>query len=135
VLLAAAALVLSSPAFANGAAIPNRYTCNGRGDSPPLHWSGPPRGTLSFRLTVVDPDAPGGRFVHWRAFGIPAGARGLAAGQHAPGEGTNGAGSRGWTPPCPPAGPAHHYVFTLQAIGSQGEVLATARLVGRYAAA
>jgi len=135
VLLVAAALVLSSPAFANGAGIPVEYTCKGRGLSPPLRWSGPPPRTRSFTLTVVDPDAPGGRFVHWRASGIPAAARGLRAGQHAPVEGTNSAGGLGWTPPCPPAGPAHHYVFTLQALGPDSKVLATARLVGRYTAA
>jgi len=133
-LLAAAALVLTSPAFANGARIPAEYSCHGRGISPPLHWSAPPPGTRSFSLTVVDPDAPGGRFVHWRASGIPASARGLRAGQHAPVEGANGAGGRGWTGPCPPAGPAHHYVFTLTAVGAHGKPLATARLVGRYAA-
>ena len=134
-LLAAAALVLSSPAFANGATIPVQYTCNGHGASPPLRWTAPPRGTRSFRLTVVDPDAPGGRFVHWRASGIRAGARELRTGQRAPVEGANSAGRRGWTPPCPPAGPPHHYVFTLQALGAGGKVLATARLVGRYTAA
>jgi len=133
-LLTAAALALSSPAFASGGAIPVRYTCNGSGVSPPLRWTAPPAGTRSFRLTVVDPDAPGGRFVHWRASAIPAAARGLRAGEHAPVEGSNSAGSRGWTPPCPPAGPAHHYVFTLQALDSSGTVLAAARLVGRYAA-
>ncbi len=135
VLLAAAVLTLTSPAFANGGTIPVRYTCNGRGSSPPLRWTAPPRGTRSFRLTVVDPDAPGGGFVHWRASAIPASARGLRAGQHAPVEGANSAGGRGWTGPCPPAGPAHRYVFTLQALDAHGKVLATARLVGRYAAA
>ena len=128
-----AALALSSPAFAAGGTIPVRYTCDGAGGSPPLRWRSPPAGTRSFSLTVVDPDAPGGRFVHWVASGIPASARGLAAGQHAPTEGLNGAGGRGWTGPCPPAGPSHHYVFTLTARGAGGRTLARAQLVGRYA--
>ena len=128
----AAALVLTSPAFANGAAIPVRYTCDGAGVSPPLRWTAPPRGTRSFALMVVDPDAPGGRFVHWTASAIPASARALAAGGHAPREGRNSAGGTGWTPPCPPAGPAHRYVFTLTAVGAGGRALARARLVGRF---
>ena len=126
-----AALALTSPAFANGGAIPVRYTCDGAGVSPPLQWTAPPAGTRSFSLSVVDPDAPSGRFVHWTASGIAPSARGLAAGAHAPREGLNGAGGRGWTGPCPPSG-THGYVFTLQAVGPGGRTLATARLVGRY---
>jgi Raf kinase inhibitor-like YbhB/YbcL family protein len=129
----AAAITLSSPAFASGAAIPARYTCDGSNVSPALRWTAPPRGTRSFRLTVIDPDAPSGRFVHWTASAIPAAARGLRTGEHAPKEGRNDAGGDGWTGPCPPPGPAHRYVFTLTAIGPGGRALAQARLVGRYA--
>ncbi len=129
---ALAAIALTSPAFAAGGTIPVRYTCDGAGLSPPLRWTAPPRGTTSFALTVIDPDAPGGRFVHWVASGLAPSSRGLAAGRHAPREGENSAGGRGWTPPCPPAGPAHRYVFTLTARGAGGRVLARAQLVGRY---
>jgi Raf kinase inhibitor-like YbhB/YbcL family protein len=128
-----AALALTSPAFANGGRIPVRYTCDGAGLSPPLRWTAPPGGTRSFALTVVDPDAPGGNFVHWTASAIPASVRALPAGARAPKEGLNSAGGRGWTAPCPPAGPAHRYVFTLRAVGPGGRTLARAQLVGRYA--
>jgi Raf kinase inhibitor-like YbhB/YbcL family protein len=133
VLLLAVALTLTSPAFANGGRIPAKYTCDGADLSPPLRWTAPPSGSRSFRLSVIDTSARG--FVHWAASGIPARSRGLAAGAHAPREGTNGFGSRGWGGPCPPPGPVHNYVFTLQALDAHGRVLATARLVGRYAAA
>jgi Raf kinase inhibitor-like YbhB/YbcL family protein len=129
----AVAFALSSPAFVAGGQIPVRYTCDGANVSPPLRWTAPPRGTRSLGLTVVDPDAPGGHFVHWVASAIPATSRGLAVGARPPAEGSNGAGGVGWTGPCPPAGPAHHYVFTLTALGAGGKVLARARLVGRYA--
>ena len=128
--VAAATLALSSPAFANGAKIPDRYTCNGADLSPPLRWTAPPAGTRSFSLEVVDVNAHG--FVHWSASGIPASARALRAGQHAPREAANGFGSRGWGGPCPPPGAVHRYVFTLAALDAHGKVLATARLVGRY---
>jgi Raf kinase inhibitor-like YbhB/YbcL family protein len=125
-----AAFTLSSPAFHGGATIPKRYTCDGANVSPALRWTAPPRGTRSLSLTVVDPDAPGGRFVHWRIPRLAASLRALPAGSRLGGR--NSAGTTGWTGPCPPAGPAHHYRFELRAIAVNGSVLATAFLVGRY---
>jgi len=110
----AAAVVLLSPAFHYGQAIPRRYSCDGRGQSPPLRWTAPPAGTRSLALRVYDPDARG--LTHWLAWGIPAGVRGLAGGRRAPREGTNDFGRRGYGAPCPPPGPAHRYVFVLYAL-------------------
>lgn len=127
-----AALTLTSSAFADGARIPARFTCDGKDVSPPLRWTAPPRGTRYLRLTLFDPDAPGGGFTHWRAR-IPATWRALREAQHAPVEGGNDFGRRGYTGPCPPPGRAHRYVFTLRAVDAHGKTLATARVVGRYA--
>jgi Raf kinase inhibitor-like YbhB/YbcL family protein len=128
---AAAAFALTSPAFHSGATIPVRYTCDGANISPPLRWTAPPRGTRSLSLTVLDPDAPvAGGFVHWRIARLAPGLRGLPTASHA--GGPNSTGGNGWTGPCPPPGPAHHYRFALRALGPRGKVLAVARLVGRY---
>lgn len=126
----AAAFLLTSPAFQGGSTIPTRYTCDGANVSPPLRWTAPPRGTASFSLTVFDPDAPGGGFLHWRIRRLPPSSRSLPAGSRL--GGPNGAGRLGWTGPCPPSGPAHHYRFELQARSPSGKVLAVARLVGLY---
>jgi len=126
----AAAFALTSPAFHSGGTIPKRYTCDGANVSPALRWTAPPRRTASFSLTVFDPDAPGGGFLHWRIAHLAASTRSLPTGSRL--GGLNSAGTRGWTGPCPPPGPAHHYVFTLRALGPHGRVLATARLVGLY---
>jgi hypothetical protein len=107
-------LGLSSSAFADGAPIPKEHSCDGTGTPPPLAWTGVPHGARELVLVVEDPDAPGGTFVHWTAFGIPAPATTMPAD---PAGGENSAGKRGWTPPCPPAGKPHHYVFTLYALG------------------
>jgi Raf kinase inhibitor-like YbhB/YbcL family protein len=117
-------ITVSSPAFAAGAAIPQRYTCAGENLSPPLRWTGVPEGTAEVALVVDDPDAPRGTYVHWVVAGLdPATAR-LAEGAVPPGarQLPNSAGKAAWTGPCPPGGPAHHYRFTVYALRQAPEV-------------
>src|SRR3989442_4871229 len=66
------ALILTSAAFKDGAPIPGKYTCDGVDVSPPLTWSDAPAGTRSFALIADDPDAPGGTWVHWVLYNLPA---------------------------------------------------------------
>ncbi len=113
---APSSLLLSSPAIMPGRTIPARYTCAGAGTSPPLRWSKIPAAARSLALFVADPDAPGGTFVHWTAWGIRPAAGALPAGAKPPIQGADSAGHLGWTPPCPPAGKPHRYVFTLYAL-------------------
>jgi Raf kinase inhibitor-like YbhB/YbcL family protein len=146
---AAPKLRLTSPAFANIATIPERYTCHGENLSPALRWTGAPKGTKGFAIELHDPDAPlAGGFTHWLGWGIPGSARGLRTDQAAPVEGANGAGEPSYTGPCPPSG-VHRYVFTVWALKAplvlrsgadratfrralRGKTLAQARLVGRF---
>ena len=113
------AFEITSTAFANGDAIPSRFTCDGAGQSPPLAWHGTPEGTRAFALLVTDPDARG--FVHWVATDIPASTAGLAEGASGSGsagrEGRNDFGRTGWGGPCPPSG-THRYVFELFALSA-----------------
>ena len=114
---------LSSNAFADGAAIPRRFTCDGDDLSPPLMWSGPPDGTRSFVLLCDDPDAPGGTWHHWAAYDIAASETGLAEDAAPAGDAarfkqaTNDFHKPGYGGPCPPHrhGP-HHYHFRLLAL-------------------
>jgi Raf kinase inhibitor-like YbhB/YbcL family protein len=140
---------LSSPAFRAGGAIPRAYTCDGRGSSLPLRWTGAPRGAKELVLVMRDPDAPGGTLVHWAVAGIPPTTRGFPAGgvtgQIIPGRGSFG--SLEYRGPCPPRGArAHHYVLTLVALSGrsglrpgftpdqlQARALAIATLIGTYA--
>lgn len=116
-------LKIESPIFAQGAAIPAQYTCDGEDRSPAFSWSGAPAGTKSFVLVCVDPDAPSGLFHHWAAFDIPASYRGLEAGygkkslDPAVRQAVNDFGRPGYGGPCPPRshGP-HHYHFRLSAL-------------------
>lgn len=152
----ATSFTLTSPAFAEGARIPDRYTCTAEDLSPPLVWSGAPAGTQSFALIVEDPDAPGGTFIHWVAYNVPAsetqlpervsGTEELANGAR---QGVNDFGSVGYRGPCPPRGKPHRYFFVLRALDTavtpqarmtqaqveeemRGHVLGEARLMGTY---
>jgi Raf kinase inhibitor-like YbhB/YbcL family protein len=116
-------ITITSSAFADGARIPEEFTCRGEGTSPPLSWTGLPSGTRSVAIVVLDPDAPSGTFVHWVLVGVPAGSSELAAGT-VPQDTTqarNSTGEVGWTPPCPPSG-THHYRFTVYALGGTVDV-------------
>jgi Raf kinase inhibitor-like YbhB/YbcL family protein len=127
-----AGLALSSPAFSTGGTIPTRYTCDGKGVSPPLRWTAPPAGTRSMTLLVADPDAPSGLFVHWHVTGIPPKAGSIAEGRRFPHEGLNDAGGRGWTAPCPPRGTSHTYLFVLTALNAHGRSIGEADLILHY---
>jgi Raf kinase inhibitor-like YbhB/YbcL family protein len=141
---------LTSSAFAPGGSISRRHTCDGEDRSPPLSWSAPPAGTRSLALILDDPDAPGGRFIHWLAWGISPDTGGLAEGEAAPLEGRNDFGAAGYRGPCPPRGHGpHRYRFQLHAVAEDlrlasgagvqeleraltAKDLAVAELVGTY---
>ena len=153
-------LELESPAFANGARLPERFTADGEGVSPPLLWRDPPAGTSSFALIVEDPDAPAPNpLVHALLWNIPADARRLPegaitrdgkGGPDGSDVGRNSFFAEGWLPPDPPTGHGNHdYVFQLFALGEtpvvgpnpgrdelvralRNRVLAAGLLVGTY---
>jgi len=111
---------LTIEAFADGAEIPSRFTCDGDDISPPLRWSGEPAGTKSFALIMDDPDAPGGTWNHWLLWDIPADVHTFPEGSpHFSGakSGLNDFGKPGYGGPCPPKGRgAHRYFFRLFAL-------------------
>lgn len=115
-------LNLMSPAFTDGAGIPEKYSRDGDNRMPPLKWSGAPDGTRSFALVVEDPDAPNGMFLHLAAYNIPPDATEL--GQASDGEADeaidfarNDFGNERYDGPEPPRGDKpHHYHFRLAAL-------------------
>jgi Raf kinase inhibitor-like YbhB/YbcL family protein len=155
VIVAAAALSISSPAFTRGGNIPSKFTCDAgqTNPSPALSWKDAPPTTKSFVLIMHDPDAPlAGGFTHWVLFDIPATTTALPE-NYQPGSvgvsGNSGFRRGGYGGPCPPSG-SHHYHFVLSALdvptlglqagaskaevekAMQGHVIGTAELVGMY---
>src|SRR5687768_8351931 len=120
-------LKVTSLAFADHAPIPERYTADGEGLSPPIDWSGVPSGAANLVLVVEDADAPtSDPLVHAIVVDIPAQDGSMHEGAlkspgH-PGEEDVHAGRTsffraGWIPPDPPRGHGQHrYAFQLFAL-------------------
>ncbi|HEY5789262.1 MAG TPA: YbhB/YbcL family Raf kinase inhibitor-like protein [Gammaproteobacteria bacterium] len=153
------ALELTSTAFAHGARIPPKFTCEGADTSPALAWSGVPERTRSLVLIVDDPDAPDPgapkmTWVHWVLYNLPPDSSGLPEGvadadlPAGTRQGLNDWQRTGYGGPCPPIG-RHRYFHKLYALDSvlkglhepdkaqleaamRGHVLASAELVGTY---
>jgi Raf kinase inhibitor-like YbhB/YbcL family protein len=109
-------ITVASPAFRNDGAIPRPNTCDGTGTPPTITWTAVPAATKAVAVVVDDPDAPSGDFLHWLVIGLPPRAGSVPS--RAPGVSDldNTAGTKGWTPPCPPAGSTHHYHFSVYAL-------------------
>ena len=119
-------LTIRSPAFADGAQIPARHTCEGADVAPPLDWRDLPRGTRSLALIVDDPDAPDPAaprmtWVHWVLYDIPVSASSLPEAvdpKHLPSgthQGSTSAKGTRYGGPCPPVG-RHRYFHKLYAL-------------------
>lgn len=98
-----------------GPTVPVEFTCDGRGISPSLSWTDVPSGTKSFALSVTDPDAPMGTFVHWMVYDIPPNKTSVARSEVFGNEIVNDARRANYCPPCPPSG-VHRYIFTIYAL-------------------
>jgi Raf kinase inhibitor-like YbhB/YbcL family protein len=145
----AAGFTLSSPTIKAGgmlteAQVFKGFGCEGRNISPALRWSGAPKDTRSFAVSVYDPDAPtGSGWWHWVVYNIPASATELAEGAgSADGKGLPAGslqgrtdfGAPGFGGACPPKGDKpHRYVFTVHALKTEKIEVppdATAALIG-----
>ncbi len=165
--LAADPFTLTSPAFKDGELMPAAYgdirlanevnSCGmaAKKISPALSWANPPEKTQSFVVLMLDADAGLGAS-HWVAYDIAAAKRSLVEGEAAQPSGFVAGKSyraENYSGPCPPAGPAHHYVINIYATdlapgtlkpglnreelleSLKGHNLATASMIGKYARA
>ena len=120
------AIAVTSLAFVDHGPLPQLYTADGDGLSPPLAWTGVPEMATSVVLIVEDADSPTPHpLVHAIAVALPAGDGSLHHGAldddaDAPDESRLGRNSylqHGWLPPDPPPGHGpHRYAFQVFAL-------------------
>jgi Raf kinase inhibitor-like YbhB/YbcL family protein len=151
-------MMLSSPAFDDGGAIPTVNSATRAGDnrSPALNWSGVPGGTQQLLLIIEDVDVPFPRpLIHSIAVLSPAATQvtegALVTSNHEIRFAPAGLGRRGYQGPAPiPGHGPHHYGFHLYALdlaipasterkgikgvlsAVDGHVLAAAHLIGTH---
>jgi len=112
-------LGVASPHFGFGQTIPVEFTCDGRDVSPQLLWRGVSPDAAEVAILMEDPDARGGTFVHWTAWGISPKLRGLPDDPDPSRfeQGKNSSGEVGYRGPCPPEGDKpHRYEINVYAL-------------------
>ena len=121
----ASAMTLTSQDLTDGAPMPAVHIyprCGGRNVSPQLGWAGPPKGTRSFVVTMIDHNAPPNDWSHWIVVNLPPSTSALAQGA-APPAGARALktdfGDAAYGGPCPPAGTGvHHYEIAVWAMAT-----------------
>ena len=148
-----------SSSFGDDEEIPVEHTCDGEEVSPPLDITEVPEEAETLAVIVDDPDAPGGTFVHWLLWNVPADVGNIPGGVASEPtvgglggarQGTNDADKIGYAGPCPPEGDGQHtYRFFVHAVDREldveggatreelesaldGSTVATGRLEGTY---
>lgn len=109
---------LISKNFEHGQEIPDKFTCDGVNVSPHLRWTDAPEDAQSFALSMIDPDAPGGDFVHWMVYNIPGDMIAFSEAKvlnKVADEAISDFQQTNYRGPCPPSG-KHRYFFTIYAL-------------------
>jgi hypothetical protein len=119
------ALRVGSPAFETGGRLPERFTCDGIGESPPLSVEAVPEPTgalavvMEFDVQVIT------RTTVWSLWNVPPDTREIPAGlprtETVPAlgdarQGQDASAELGYRPPCPPRGRSYSFRLTVFAL-------------------
>ncbi|ASU84505.1 phosphatidylethanolamine-binding protein [Nocardiopsis gilva YIM 90087] len=109
---------VTSTMVKEGEPLPETYTCEGEGVSPPLQWSGLPEDAESLAVVVDDPSST---TVHWVLYGLdPQLAEIRQNSVPQPGRtGRNSEGAAEYAPPCPRESHGHAVRFTVYALNGE----------------
>ena len=140
---------LISPAFKQNEDIPQKYTCQGGDINPALEFKNIPAKTKTLALTIHNPDAPEGVWVHWVVYNIPP-EKNFIVENSMPGyQALNDFGKFNYSGPCPSDEQQHRYIFRAYAVDTillinegmtmkdlekamSGHVVAKTELIGNY---
>jgi Raf kinase inhibitor-like YbhB/YbcL family protein len=136
-----ASLPVHSRAFDDGGTLPQRYTADGEGLSPPVQWHRVPADARSVAVVIEDADSPTPRpLVHAIVWNLPGEDGVLGEGvlntMHATGSsdlGRNSMLKHAYLPPDPPPGHGPHryafQVFALDCVPDHGEAPGRSKLL------
>ncbi len=114
-------MYITSPAFADGGRIPQKYTCEGEGISVPLAFGDVPENAVSLVLIMDDPDVPvevraDQMWDHWIVWNIDPHTTTVPEGTEPEGvHGITTSETLAYVRPCPPD-KEHRYFFYLYAL-------------------
>lgn len=120
-----------TPAFATGDTLPQQFTCEGTGDSPPFEISAVPSETASLMVTGTVNAGVANQSLFWTLWNVPPETTTIPAGlPRTPSvDALDGAlqgrvrlGDVGYEPPCPPPGQRYDFAFQIYALDSMLDV-------------
>ena len=111
---------LKSPVLSNGGRLPQDFTGDGLGVTPPLEWTTPPNGTQGFAVIMHHIDPEGKTKWYWTLFNIPAEVRSLPRNVQNVGiSGNNSVNEKvGYAPPHSKGPGDKTYILTLYALSA-----------------
>ena len=116
-------LTLASSVMTDGGTLPNTYSCDGEGISPPFSWSGAPSDTLEYALIMHHVPGPDEAHWYWIMYNMDDSVTELDAGET---QGTLGSNSvndaNEYAPPCSQGPGSKEYIFTLYALSASPDV-------------
>jgi len=111
---------VSSPAIQHQGELPIEYTCDGGSSSPPVEWTGVPKGTKSFALSLWHDARLIKNKSYWVIYNIQADVRGIPKNAKRIGvDGYNEKGLTGYDPMCSSAGGVRIYNITVFALSEE----------------
>ena len=126
-------LKLTSPAVGADQLLPIEFTGDGASISPPLAWSGAPKGTACYALSMHHVDPQGLTKWYWTVYNIPATVTSLPKDVHGVGITGNNSVSRnvGYAPPHSKGPGAKTYTVTLYALSRAPKIIEQPYAVSR----
>ena len=116
-------LVLSSSVMTDNGTLPEQYGCDGAGVSPPLAWSGVPKGTESLVVLMDHEAGPDDVHWYWTLYNIPTNVKSVSEGSIVGTMGGNSVNPKlAYAPPCSKGTGSKDYTFHLYALSDTLEI-------------